>query len=338
LLSLAFLFAVVTTHAIAQGTPDLCPTTGKDGISTIKKGRIESIAADQSSLQVQCNSPSDSEPITISVKKPELITTLQGFSSGDFVNLHYTAENELTRLSVAKSVVDGLLFFGVFAGTVVGLFLGTFVLVKVLFRKNLSDIFVGQDIRLSNSKSQMAIWFFVLLIGYVSLSILRAIYSDLRLIGGIGIPQNLLLLSGVSVLTYAGAKVITQSQVNSNPESKPNSTNGASLSDFVTDDNGHTDFGDLQMTMITLLAVVVYLFQLINFLGVLKLYKSVTLPDVDTTILSIFGLSQGAYLAKKAAVATGAENTVDTTGAENTVDTTGAENTVDTTGAQGSVG
>jgi positive regulator of sigma E activity len=62
--------------------------------------------------------------------------------------------------------------------------------------------------------------------------------------------------------------------------------------------------------MITLLAVVVYLFQLINFLGVLKLYKSVTLPDVDTTILSIFGLSQGAYLAKKAAVATGAQGSV----------------------------
>jgi hypothetical protein len=174
----------------------------------------------------------------------------------------------------------------------------------------LSDIFVGQDIRLSNSKSQMAIWFFVLLIGYISLSILRAIYSDLGLIGGIGIPQNLLLLSGVSVLTYAGAKVITQNQVNRNPGSKPNSENGASLSDFVTDDNGHTDFGDLQMTMITLLAVVVYLFQLINFLGVLKLYKSVTLPDVDTTILSIFGLSQGAYLAKKAAVATGAQGSV----------------------------
>ncbi|QLE52438.1 peptidoglycan-binding protein [Nostoc sp. C057] len=33
----------------------------------------------------------------------------------------------------------------------------------------------------------------------------------------------------------------------------------------------------------------------------------VTLPDVDTTILSIFGISQGAYLAKKAAVATGAK-------------------------------
>ena len=309
LLSLAFLFTVVTTHAIAQGTPELCPTT-KDGISTIKKGRIESIAADQSSLQVQCNSPSDSKPITISVKKPELQAILQRFSSGDFVNPDYDMANELKNLSVATSRVDGLIPLFTLVGTGLLLYGITFLIILGT-RKNLNHIFVGQDKRLSNSKSQMAIWFFVLLIGYISLSFLRVIYGDLGLIGGIGIPQNLLLLSGVSALTYAGAKIITQSQVDSKPGSKRDAERGeTSLANFVTDDDGNTDFGDLQMTMITLLAVVVYLFQLFNFLGVLKLYKSVTLPDVDTTILSIFGLSQGAYLAKKAAVATGAQEAI----------------------------
>lgn len=35
-----------------------------------------------------------------------------------------------------------------------------------------------------------------------------------------------------------------------------------------------------------------------------------TLPDVDTTILSVFGFSQGAYLTKKTAQATGAREPV----------------------------
>ena len=345
LLSLAFLFTVVT-HAVAQTeTQSPCSINSKDGITTITRGTINAITADQSSLQVQCEDP---KPVTISVKQPELKAILQGFSRGDFVDLDYDTANELKNLSVAKSRVDGLIRLSalLFAGLL--LYVGTFLIVSLTTGKNLNYIFVGQDKRLSNSKSQMAIWFFVLVVSYISLNLLRVIYGDLGFVGGTEIPQNLLFLSGVSALTYGGAKVITQSQVNSKPASKPEPIDGKShLADLVTDDDGNTDFGDLQMSFITLLAVVVYLLQLFNFLGTLEFHRLVTLPDVDTTILSIFGLSQGAYLAKKAAVATGAQNPVDTTeaqnpvdttGAQNPVDTTGAQNTVDTTGAQGSVG
>jgi len=310
LLCLVFLFTIFTKHAIAQDNLHKCLIPEKDGISTIENGRIESIARDQSSLQVQC----DSVLKIISVNQ-KLTSTLQGFSSGDFVNLSYTAENELTSISVVKSVIDGFLIFGIFIVTGIGLYLITFLIVLSISKNkkesNLNNIFVGLDNRLSNSKSQMAIWFFVLLVSYISLSILRVTNFGLGFVGGIGIPQNLLLLSGLSALTYGAAKVITQSQVNSNPDSKleadPNKAglqNEVGLQNFVTDDDGRTDFGDLQMSFITLLAVVAYLLQLFNFLGVLELHRLVTLPDVDTTILSIFGLSQGAYLAKKAVVAT----------------------------------
>ena len=123
--------------------------------------------------------------------------------------------------------------------------------------------------------------------------------------------ENLLVLSGISAVTYGGAKVITQSQVNSKPGSKEDALDKkAGLKDFVTDDNGNTDFGDLQMSFITLLAVVVYLLQFFDFLGTLELRHLVTLPDVDTTILSVFGFSQGAYLAKKTAQSTGAQEPV----------------------------
>jgi hypothetical protein len=37
-----------------------------------------------------------------------------------------------------------------------------------------------------------------------------------------------------------------------------------------------------------------------HFLGVLEARASVSLPDVDGTVLAMFGVGQGAYLAKKA--------------------------------------
>jgi hypothetical protein len=309
LIFVTFIFGIFTTYDIALAEFPNCPISPNEEktINTIKNVRIESIAADQSSLQLQCNLPKISDPITISVNKPELKATLQGFSSGDNVNLTYTSENDLTGLSVAKPVINCIEVFLALIITGLLLYVISFLIVKfAACKKSLNEIFVGQDNRLSNSKSQMAVWFFVLLVGYISLSYLRVKHGGLGFVGGIGIPENLLLLSGLSALTYGGAKVITQSQVNSKPNSKPISDKGK-LTDFVTDDDGNIDFGDLQMSFITLLAVVVYLLQLINFLSVLELHRLVTLPDVDTTILSIFGISQGAYLAKKAAVATGAK-------------------------------
>lgn len=344
LLSLAFLFAVVT-HAVAQNKtnsfpPTVCqiepspskttspPSSTSPQIpesATFKYATIEFINAERTGLRIeQCNpDPSKAYPVNFSVDSPELKGILEGFASGDLVNLAYTNKKVLSSISVMTSPVSVSRRWWTIIITFLILIFLTWVILWVLtaLRASLQqnplvkqnplairELFVGQDKRLSNSKSQMAVWFFVLIASYVSLTWLRAQSGGLGFVGGIGIPQNLLLLSGVSALTYAGAKVITQSQVNSKPGSKPEAKDGeASPADFVTDDQGNTDFGDFQMTVITILAVGVYCVQIFNFFGALKLYKSVTLPDVDTTILSIFGLSQGAYLTKKAAVATGAQ-------------------------------
>ena len=60
------------------------------------------------------------------------------------------------------------------------------------------------------------------------------------------------------------------------------------------------DFGDFQMLVVTLVAVTMYLLAAYHFLGQIQFAASVSLPDVDTTVLSAFGLGQGAYLVKKA--------------------------------------
>jgi len=165
---------------------------------------------------------------------------------------------------------------------------------------------LGQDGRYSNSKFQIATWFFVLVATYLSTVFLRVWYGGCDFIGGVNIPQNLLLISGMSAITYAGAKGITASKAQNaskNPDvpQKTNATKAPSFWDLLQNDEGLFDFGDFQMLVITLLAVGMYLVLVFSFLGSLELKATVDLPNVDTTILAAFGLGQGAYLAKKVA-------------------------------------
>lgn len=71
--------------------------------------------------------------------------------------------------------------------------------------------------------------------------------------------------------------------------------------DLVNDDSNHTDLGDFQMVAITLLAAIIYAISAVEFMDHIEFRRVVTMPDVDATLLSIFGLGQAAYLGKKAA-------------------------------------
>lgn len=187
------------------------------------------------------------------------------------------------------------------------------------------QLIVGEDNRYSNSKFQVALWFFVLIATYIATFGLRVLAG---VIGQIGIPEHLLLLSGMSAFTYAAAKGITTSKVNdaqargiADPKKAAASP---SLLRNLTHDDGvapdapagpgaplhllhagklpSPDLGDSQMVIVTLLAVAVYVYCVLHFMGIPdKLYAATAnLPDVDSTILSVFGLGQGAYITKKA--------------------------------------
>jgi len=167
------------------------------------------------------------------------------------------------------------------------------------------NLILGEDNRYSNSKFQIATWFFVLLSTYLATVVLRIWYGKCDFIGGVDIPQNILLLSGMSVLSFAGAKGITSSKAENakKTENVSQKTTAAapSLWDLVQNDANQFDLGDFQMLVITLLATSMYVILVFSFLSSLELRSSVQLPNVDTTILATFGLGQGAYLAKKAA-------------------------------------
>ncbi len=203
----------------------------------------------------------------------------------------------------------------------------TFILYFLLSGLHPLQLIVGEDNRYSNSKFQVALWFFVLIATYIATFGLRAFAG---VIGQIGIPEHLLLLSGMSAFTYAAAKGITTSKVNdaqaqgiADPK---NTAASPSLLRNLTHDDGvaplaaepavpgaplrllragrlpSLDLGDAQMVIVTLLAVAVYIYIVLHFMGIPdKLYApTASLPDVDSTILSVFGLGQGAYITKKA--------------------------------------
>ncbi|HEY0049343.1 MAG TPA: hypothetical protein VGB68_08675, partial [Pyrinomonadaceae bacterium] len=60
------------------------------------------------------------------------------------------------------------------------------------------------------------------------------------------------------------------------------------------------DLGDFQLIVITFLAVAIYIVQVFAFLEVVQLSRFATLPDVDSALLTVFGLGHGSYLVKKA--------------------------------------
>lgn len=325
------------------------------GASTRLSGKshwvIQQISADGSSMTVQrrlAPSPTTKSGQPASPPKPEVITvpqplraTVLRFKVGDCVDIEAVAMPQAGTLAAisATSVPSGnwtrripLIGGALLVPVLAGLFIGA----------GPRGFLIGKDGRYSNSKTQAALWFTVLIGAYVSALLLRWMIGGAGFIGGVQIPTNLMMLSGLSVLTFAGAKWITTARVEEAarkgakeaekeikplvksgdldpPEGaaavealtedakdavKPPNPSTPSLTNLVTDDQGLPDFGDFQMLVVTGLAVFVYLIQLDHFLGAMPFTKSITLPDVDTTLLATFGLGQGAYLIKKAAADT----------------------------------
>jgi hypothetical protein len=190
-------------------------------------------------------------------------------------------------------------------------------------------LLIGLDGRYSNSQCQVAFWFGTAMTVYLAALSLRLYAGGWSFFGGVDIPTNVLALSGLSALTFGGARAITTQKVNTavaegNPSPSMTAPQLAEATriraaagklpvpapatgtpdvtkDLVTNNHGKTDIGDFQMIFVTLVAIVTYMLQAAHGLGTVELLPHIKLPDVDTTLLAAFGLGQGAYLVKKAA-------------------------------------
>jgi hypothetical protein len=295
--------------------------------------RVTGVANDQLSLDVEvapfndCKAARDPGPpktcqqLHLVVKDTVVKDRVKQLQKGDRIKITFTfGENNQNILDqfcmdTAPPVSPAARLFVLLVSGLVCL-----LLCVLWTRSNPLKLTIGEDGRYSNSKFQIAVWFFVLLVTYIATMCMRVWFAGCDFIGGVNIPQNLLLISGMSVLTFGGAKAITTSKVedekaklDGNPNAKNSALATANFFRDLTHNDGkpatganpavppQLDFGDFQMLIITLVAVATYLVLVFNFLGTIEAARSISLPDVDTTILAAFGLGHGAYLTKKAA-------------------------------------
>jgi hypothetical protein len=330
----------------------------KPSVSPLQNARVDGINADDGTLSVtdcaQLKSNPNSRPIcqgtafNLIVQDAALKTKLKQFQLGDRIRVAFDPQFKVEAIDgAAVSYVSAKYRFSM----LLVCFLVPLAIATLMTWGHPFKLIVGLDNRYSNSKLQAALWFWVLLATYLDVLYFRISVAGLDFLGGINIPQNLLLLSGMSAITFTGAKAITTAKVNAANVNAVNAVNaaaapanklvqaaavaavdrGADVSvvvppaatadnippqdpknsldegeesfwrDIVQNDFGNFDFGDFQMVIVTLLAICTYVLAVHHYVGAIYLTTTASLPDVDTTILSTFGLGQGAYLAKKAA-------------------------------------
>ena len=284
-ISLMILLISVSTHSFAA-----TPVTEKD--YTLEIGEITSTGQEYSI------SEKDSTKKFV-YKKPQSAELDERLQPGNRleIKLHTEHQDQITEIVAAFrpcGVVTRLLALGLAFSAIIGFF--------TLAGGGKPQVFViGQDQRYSNSKTQVVLWFSALMTVYLATLGLRLVELGWDYFGGIAITENLLALSGISAITYGAAKAITVSKLSkAGAEIKRNRDDPELSTDLFQNDHGDFDLGDTQMFFFTLLAVGVFLLTSFHFLNWLAYAREITLPDVDTTLLSSLGISQVAYMAKKA--------------------------------------
>ena len=162
----------------------------------------------------------------------------------------------------------------------------------------------GHNQETSTSQLQFLIFTAVVVFAYATVLAWRVIHA------GPGqpltlpeIPTNLLLLMGFSITTAAGSKGITVSYLARGEISEDDQSTA------VQNRDGSTDLVKVQMLMWTLVAAVFYLITFVRFIagtGTPNIQDSTTaLPDIDSVLLVLMGISQGGYLGNKLVGRTG---------------------------------
>lgn len=270
-------------------------------------GTIKEIAKDNSWLIVRTQLPERREyevnvPLQASTNFQPLVLAMR---QGDGIRATYvrvggtSAMDSLNHVKSlewqSKPVERAARWFSLIIAVVV-----LFILAYIFTRGHPTHLYLGKDNRYSASKFQTFLWFWLVISAYLAIVSHRIAAAGWTYVGGVDIPPNLLILSGISVLTFTAAKAITAGKVEAKPDLKTTAPAPKAF-DLITDDENKTDLGDFQMVAITILAVIIYAISVVEFMENIEFRRVVTMPDVDATLLSIFGLGQAAYLGKKAA-------------------------------------
>lgn len=162
----------------------------------------------------------------------------------------------------------------------------------------LKDLLNGFDGLGSTSKLQWFLWIIVILFGYTAIWVLRAEQGSYSALSDI--PVNLLTVLGFSTGTAAAAKGITAGYVQTGKISKTGgqaNPNAATTGGIFQDDSGGPELAKIQMIGFTIIAIGIFLATVIHQIVAGDIKDS--LPNIDSSLLVLMGISQGGYLGKK---------------------------------------
>lgn len=228
---------------------------------------------------------------------------------GDLVTVDVDQGGNPTSFSRIERVarpVDAWTRFAAFGGSLIFLYLIT----EFAARWGSWKFLIGADNRYSNSQCQMVLWFGAVATMYLGTLVLRVAILGWDYLGGIGITANVAAVTGLSALSFGGAKAITMTKIEKAAEAhlppvKVPAARPCLRTDLFLNDNGRADFGDFQMILITVAAVAIFVGQAFHEAGLLIVNPHAMLPDVDSSLLAGFGIGHGAYLVKKAVLKAG---------------------------------
>jgi hypothetical protein len=160
------------------------------------------------------------------------------------------------------------------------------------------ELFNGFDGLASTSKLQWLLWLIAILFGYVAIWVLRAEQGDYTALSDI--PVNLLTVLGFSTATAAAAKGITAGFVQTGKVAKtgvPANPTSATTGGIFQDDSGGPELAKIQMMAFTIIGVGIFLATVFHQIAIGDIKDS--LPNIDSSLLVLMGISQGGYLGKK---------------------------------------
>lgn len=173
-------------------------------------------------------------------------------------------------------------------------------------RALLSRLVIGKDGRASTSKFQATVWTYAILFALVMLLAGYLLYADFdsgwEKFLDEGLNSDYLWLLGIPSVGLVGAKAITQSKVEANPEAKPSKpadadtgllTRTRELASNDDDANPQPALGDLQYLVFNAIAVV-------YFLSAFLAHPERGLPSLPDTLIALTGVSAASYLSAKA--------------------------------------
>jgi hypothetical protein len=170
-------------------------------------------------------------------------------------------------------------------------------LLAALFTRhwNLRQFVEGFDGRASTSKFQWFLWIVAILFAYTALWVLRAEQGNFTALSMA--PAGLLTILGLSTGTAVAAKGITSAYVQSGRVTKLGLAPTEARGGILQDDTGRPDLAKIQMMGFTIVTIGIFLATVIH--QIVSRPGVTSLPEIDTFLVVLMGISQGGYLGKK---------------------------------------